>query len=222
MSTSKGTDGTLTCITGIGTFALKLQGNQTGRLSSPTFGALYACLKTYRPFIYRGAGRGETISGEVIEVAPEHIAVWWHPWPAHLEHMAEKFEKLAENQCNRVAFNAIRTIEDVCGTVACHAGWAGVVLNAGSYYAAGANALAQFLNAHWSEGEKFARWAHNNEQLWGPTAEYGAAGGSTASLMFSSGGYLAFGFTHPRLCTLKDIAKRYRQVAGRVKAAWPN
>lgn len=188
---------------------------QTG----PKVGAPYACLKTHRPFIYKGEGCGETMRGEVIELAPEGMAKWMHPWPAHLEKMAEGFEALAKNQNNRVAFHLPKVMYDKCGTVACHAGWAAVILKVGKHYQFGANALAQFLNAHWLEGKQFARWAHENPHLWGRTAEF--LGESTADLLFQSSGHTAFGFEQPGQCTLSDIAKRYREVAERVKAEWP-
>lgn len=169
------------------------------------------------PFIFityaprTGISRIEYLAtGEQVSLRlPEMGDPWMHPAPEKLRTMAEKFEALAENEANRVEFSADTALKNGCGSVACHAGWAGIALGALSpYYKIGAKALARFLNPWWVFASDFSCWAFENPELWGN--DKGAA-------MFNAVGYIAFGFDKQGQCNLLDIANYYREVAARIE-----
>lgn len=179
--------------------------------------------RTIGPFIYLGADEEE---GHAIKrLRDGHTYVggitgecepWTHPQPERLREMAGRFEERARNPHNRVDFSrSIAGTEPYsgCGTVACHAGWAGQVLGASNHYLSGARALGRFLCPWWGDvdGDDFPRWAYENPELWGNL--HGRA-------MFTGGGYTAFGFEDDECgkCNLLDIAAHYRKVAERIEA----
>lgn len=105
--------------------------------------------------------------------------------------------------------------DDLCGTAACHAGWALVALKPdakvraykGLYgFSQGANELGRYFGFY--SRHSFALWAHENPDLWGSRSGY---------YMFGVTGYAAFGRTDqdPPM-TLADIAAWYLGVAERL------
>lgn len=114
-----------------------------------------------------------------------------HPIPDNLRTMADRFEELADAQ-KVLDFSEPRVAQ--CGTVACHGGWAGVILAA---------------DVGDSCGYDLLRWADQNPELWGNP--WGAK-------MFGSDGYFAFNIKSPAIsCTLQHIADHYREVAARIR-----
>lgn len=132
-----------------------------------------------------------------------------HPIPDNLRTMADRFEELADAQ-KVLDFSEPRVAQ--CGTVACHGGWAAVILvedvgNSCGHFLQGAQTLAEFLRPGWGWYD-LEEWADDNPELWGN--EYGVD-------MFNSDGYRAFGFDEPGECDLYDIAAHYRGVADRIE-----
>lgn len=153
-----------------------------------------------------------------------------HPIPGRLETMAERFENIdysftKRNDKPRVDFNIgmhpmhqpTSPDDPACGSVACHAGWAGMCLavrdnKQSDYFYSAAAYLAKFLNPDWSEAYDFEEWADIHPELWG---------NSEGVVMFEANGYRAFGFydSNKEKCDLLAIAKHYREVAKRIRGA---
>lgn len=138
-----------------------------------------------------------------------------HPIPARLVAMAKRFESLHAS-CKRLDFREGFAPRDTkCGSVACHGGWAGHVLDVPptgrrTYFEKGADALAAHLfDDPKASAYEFLRWADQNPELWGNP--WGAK-------MFGSDGYFAFNIKSPAIsCTLQHIADHYREVAARIR-----
>lgn len=174
------------------------------------------------PFIFithstrTGISRIEHLAtGEQVSLKlPEMGDPWMHPVPERLRTMAGKFEVFAENEANRVEFSAANALKNGCGTVACHAGWAGIALGVrSSAYQIGAKTLSRVLNPWWVGASDFPLWAFENPKLWGNT---------NGGAMFHAIGHFAFGFDKPGQCTLADIANHYREVAVRIEESFTN
>lgn len=133
--------------------------------------------------------------------------------------MAERFKNLHVMYEPEVNFGvgSVPCTENLCGTPACHGGWALVALQPVASeraeqrwwrYSDGADFLAEYLGF---EGRYFLQeWAERNPQIWG--SECGA-------FMFRSEGYKAFGRDTNDL-TLLDIAAWYLGVADRLLSAY--
>lgn len=144
---------------------------------------------------------------------------WEHPQPQKLREVANAFDRMGSIPSNRLDFSRgfrgfTPTVpgEHPCGTVACHAGWAGIFLEVGvPFYTAGAKALCKHLCPWWDdeEGDDFPAWASAHPRLWG---------NPSGLSMFGSCGFRAFGFKEGQPCTLRDIANHYHQVANRIEA----
>lgn len=132
--------------------------------------------------------------------------------------MAERFLnlfKMYENPQVDFCEIAVRAQDNLCGTTACHAGWALVALKPDAKvraakelytYSHGKEELGRYLG--FSNGFAFAHWADENPRLWGSRSGY---------YMFGMTGYRAFGRTDqdPPM-TLADIAEWYMGVAERL------
>lgn len=132
--------------------------------------------------------------------------------------MAERFLnlfKMYENPPVEFSETKVCAQDNLCGTAACHAGWAlvalkpdaGVRADEGLYeFTDGRAELGVYLG--FSGGGAFALWAYENPDLWG--SKWGGC-------MFGMTGYRAFGRTDqdPPM-TLADIAAWYLGVAERL------
>ena len=121
---------------------------------------------------------------------------------------------------DNVNFGRIGVDGEGCGTVACHGGWGAVIFKVPHLvrsplpYIAGGDAIAEFLGFKdecdypGRMKDNFASWAAINPDIWGN--EHGCH-------MFTSTGYLAFGFWAGDMdeCTLEDIGKHYLEAAER-------
>lgn len=128
------------------------------------------------------------------------------------------FIKMSEDKVTTVDFEAPGVMENACGTVACHGGFALLALcpvaDAPEYfrpypYYAGATILAEYLG--FTSKEAYEMWASNNPELWGN--EHGA-------LMFTGDGDLSFcalrGF---HIVNLRQIGHWYLGVSRRIAQA---
>lgn len=153
--------------------------------------------------------------------------------------LAARFEQIVETYGEQAIldFDASRVRDTACGTVACHAGWAQVMLEPTKekellYYSAGSDLLAQQLGfsnvvdqevyvdheVHVAQGVhvglggvRLSEWADLFPSLWGNTH---------GRKMFIASGWQAFGFGDAGECTLLDIAKHWHDVGDRVLAKY--
>ena len=82
--------------------------------------------------------------------------------------MAEKFLPYAADQRCELDMYKCYVVKDHCGTVACHGGYAAIVLlkaKSGTDYGQGRRALAEFLG--FNSDESLIWWADNNPSIWG-------------------------------------------------------
>lgn len=132
--------------------------------------------------------------------------------------MAERFLnlfKMYENPQVNFSEVRVRAQDNLCGTAACHAGWAlvalkpdaGVRADEGLYgFSCGRAELGEYLG--FSGEDAFEQWAYENPDLWGSYNGYN---------MFGMTGYRAFGRTNQNPdMTLADIAAWYLGVAERL------
>lgn len=144
---------------------------------------------------------------------------------AKFNEMADKFEKIYNANKTRLKFSATKVCQTVCGTVACHGGFAYLALHEEERtfkdfgtidvqylfkdtqtvgFTDGANDLAKFFG--FKSHVHLEGWADNHPELWG---------NKQGDEMFSAHGYVAFGFTFKtqEQCDLLAVANHYRKVA---------
>lgn len=126
--------------------------------------------------------------------------------------VAERFLHIYKTQRTALRFPAIRVeTNPICGTVACHGGFALIALRpslvgaTGVGFVHGATALAECLGFE-TAGE-LGRWAQDNPDVWG---------GPNGLNMFSACGYQAFGRNSPEGMTLADITQWYLNIVERL------
>lgn len=170
------------------------------------------------PFIYRETLRSgrdvvvrlrdnETLCGRL----GGSVEPWVNPLPSKLREMADGFERLSQDPNNHLNFAEPEVTHGSCGTAACHAGWAGVILSPSRdlWYMRAAEKLVGHLCPWWqgSHGICFPHWAQKNAHLWG---------NDEGLHMFDVDGHKAFGVGREE-CTLQTIADHYRAVATRIE-----
>jgi hypothetical protein len=120
--------------------------------------------------------------------------------------VSQKFLSIASSPKNILDFYRGDMSKTACGTVACHGGWAAVILNStDSCYLVGAADLSHYLG-FWGK-YAYSLWAAENPTIWGNTS---------GEWMFTSYGHRAFDFIESDQCTLLDIAQWYYNISRRL------
>lgn len=149
------------------------------------------------------------------------------------EELAEKFQTVADDFFNFIKNNKLEDViidmdegfdlrgtrESLCGTPACHGGWAAIMYqdeldlkrfyDSSEFYLLGADTLSFKLGFESISSYKI--WAVRNPNYWG--CSYGAE-------MFSR--QPAFGKSHDDELTLTDIAVWYQNIANRLRGDLPS
>lgn len=131
--------------------------------------------------------------------------------------MSEKFLAIYKNERTVLNFGEPHILHNICGTTACHGGFAALVLKAKprpcfTAYELGAEALALFFG--FTTASELSNWAGMNVKTWG---------GMNGGYMFHYRGYIAFGYDLEEEddCTLLTIAAWYANVAARLLGVTP-
>lgn len=129
------------------------------------------------------------------------------------ESMAKKFDKV-QKQLNKQGLTTTVDMSEPdieknhCGTIACHGGWAAVVLGSEEalslHYTEGANLLANYLG--FRSRIRLKAWARHYPEFWGN--EHGGR-------MFTC--ETAFGKDYNETVTMDDIVLHYLEVAARLR-----
>lgn len=131
-----------------------------------------------------------------------------------LKELAQRFRDYGNKNKVTVKFEEqFASCDQKCGTIACHAGVAQLVLEPETdvsqiYYRDGIRIISRFLG--FNGYVRFNEWANHNSDYWG--SDQGA-------YMFSGYGERAFGKKTDEPVTIFEIADWYDAVAGRVLEA---